>query len=285
MSHPARTLDDYLSDIINHSIKQDLEHLGYSDILGFFNAFYRWVEMVEQGKPSEAIKEIESWNLPGGVTVLIVYHLKERFHHFHFPETPEPESSAPAGSVMYLDGEYERLKQSHPPDLYAQNDPSEESRLARQVLIGHYIAKDAMDLILKRAIAEGEKEAAIEMRARQSEREQIQATVDETIQAAIAAAGVKRNPEFTLNRQVLALGYILKHLGVKNIDKTAQADFVEFLINKTNKDIYDTLRELDDRLLHKEGQDAEYVAARFRKLGLETLADEIENTLRQKRGM
>lgn len=287
-SDPSLTLDYYLANPNNHSIKADLEDLGCSDILEFFHRFYRWIDYVKEGRPSEAIKEIEASFQPGGVTVLIIYHLRERFRKFSLPSfgsTGEAEAKAPEGSLMYLDSEYERWKAAYPPDIYAHDDPSDVSRIARERLWGHYHTIKFLDDMVTKMLKEGEEKRAVELQTRQSERELMQTQIEDIVQKALAATGVKKNPEFTLNRQVLALGYMLHALGVRNIDKSVQANFIEFLINKTNKDVYDALRELEDRLLHREGKDAEYVIARFKELGLDDLASKIEQDLKRKRGL
>jgi len=286
-SDASRTLDYYLSNPNNHSIKTDLEELGCSDILEFFHRFYRWIDYVKEGRPSEALQEIEESFQPGGVTVLIIYYLRSRFRGHTLPSlgSTRGEAEAPEGSLMYLDSEYERWKAVYPPDIYAHDDPSDVSRVARERLWGYYATDKALDDMLTKMLKEGEEKHAFELQIRQSERELMQNQMQETVQAALAAAGVKRNPEFTLNRQVLALGYMLQALGMRNIDKITQASFVEFLINKTNKTIYDALRELDDCLLKNDGNDAEYVIARFKALGLDELASKIKQDLQQKRGV
>jgi len=286
-SHLSRTLDYYLADINNHRIRDDLEHLGHPDILAFFHRFYQWIDLVEQGKPSEALKEIEVYAEPGGLTVLILYHLRAKFRGDPLPSFPAApiETTAPEGSLFYLDNEYERWKQSYPPDIYAQDDPSELSRAARTQLWGHYMVTEVIDNMITKLVREGEKKRALELQIEQAAQASAHSQVEEIVHAVLAASGTRRNPEFTLNRQVLALGYILQALKVRNIDKIKQANFVEFLINKTNKTIYDALRELDDCLLKNDGKDVEYVSAKFKELGLDELASKIEQDLKQKRGV
>lgn len=276
---PAKTLDDYLQDVSNHSIKDDLEHLGSTNVLGFFLLLDRLVALVRQGKPSEAVRNVEALNMPGGVTVLTLYHLREKIAP-HRVALPGLENETPDGSVMVLDKEFERWKALYPPDIYAQNDPDDTSREARQILWCHYAAMEGLDILIRKAIAEGEAKRALEIEIRQSERDRMEASINQIVQAAIAEAGIKRNPEYTLNRQVLALGFMLKHLGVRKIDKSKQAKFIEFLIGKTYKDIYDKLRELEDRVIHRKGEDAHYVINQFRELELEDISKEIEDILK-----
>lgn len=94
----------------------------------------------------------------------------------------------------------------------------------------------------------------------------------------VTEAGM-RNPEFTTKRQVLALYYMLKQLGVKHIDKTVQARFIEFLTGKNNKSIYDSVREVDDIIFIKGGEDARYVREWFEKLGLTEIVNELDAML------
>jgi hypothetical protein len=50
-------------------------------------------------------------------------------------------------------------------------------------------------------------------------------------------------------------------------------------VGKTYKDIYDLLRELEDSVLHRNGDDARYVMALFKELGLMDIADKIQQIL------
>ena len=79
------------------------------------------------------------------------------------------------------------------------------------------------------------------------------------VESKILSDPSKKNSEFTTNRQVLALSFMLKHLGIKDIDKTVQAKFIMFLIGKNYKKIYDSVREADDIVFIKGGEDARYI--------------------------
>jgi hypothetical protein len=91
-----------------------------------------------------------------------------------------------------------------------------------------------------------------------------------------------RNPKFTTKRQVFVLYYMLKHLGLKNVDKTVQARFIEFLTGKNYKKIYDSVREVDDLIFIKGGEDARYVREWFEKLGLTEIVKELDAMLGKK---
>lgn len=281
MSDLARTLDFYLTDdISNQAIKDDWEGLGYQNVLGFFHLFYRWIDLIAAGQPLEAIAQLESLNLPGGVTALIAYHLLRKFRSTPMPGFPPPELGPNETSLLQLDREYERLKQLYPPDIYAQDDPSDVSRSARFQLWGHYMVEDVVYKMLERAIKESEAKRAFENQIRQSEQERMREDVEKIAQEVLKSVKQpKQNPEFTTNRQVIALGFILRRLGVSNIDKKVQGNFIEFLTGKNNKEIYDRVRELDETVYNKSGKDAEYVSAWFQKLGLTDLAKEIDSLL------
>jgi hypothetical protein len=135
--------------------------------------------------------------------------------------------------------------------------------------------------MLDKITKEVEEKRNIELRARQDERERLEKEFLPQIQKAVSsAAGItKKNPEFTTNRQVLALCFMLKHLGVKNVDKTVQAKFIEFLTGKTYKDIYDGVREVEDRIYKKDGKDAEYIKDWFQKLELSEVVNDIDVAL------
>lgn len=285
MSDLARTLDFYLTDdISNQTIKSDLEELGFSkDILGFFDVFYGWIDLVAGGQPLKAIAELESFNLPGGVTVLIAYHLWRKFRSTPMPGFPPPETGPNEAALLQLDREYERLKQLYPPDIYAQDDPSDVSRSARFTLWGHYMVEDVVYGMLERAIKEGEEKRAFENQIRQSEQERMREEVERIAQEVLKSVKQpKQNPEFTTNRQVIALGFMLRKMGVSNIDKKVQGNFIEFLTSKNNKEIYDRVRELDQTVYNKSGKDAEYVIEWFEKLGWSDLVNEIRQLLSKK---
>jgi hypothetical protein len=89
------------------------------------------------------------------------------------------------------------------------------------------------------------------------------------------------NNEFTLNRQILAITYLLKKSGIKNIDHTTTARFIQFITNREtniteikNTRIY---RELRNTLAKQKQtpKDMDYVVEQFKKLGLENIVNEL----------
>lgn len=283
MSDLVRTLDFYLTDdISNQTIKDDLEGLGSSNVLGFFRLIYSLIDLVNAGQPLKAIAQLESLNLPGGVTVLIAYHLWRKFRREPMPGFPPEEPGPNEAALLVLDREYERLKQLYPPDIYAQDDPSDVSRSARATLWGHYMVEDVVYRMLENAIKEGEEKRAFENQIRQSEQERMREEVERIAQEVLKSVKQPRqNPEFTTNRQVIAVGFMLKALGVTNIKKSTQANFIEFLTGKTNKEIYSRVGH-ETNVYNRENRDGEYVRDWFMQLGLTDIAKEIDDLLSKK---
>lgn len=86
----------------------------------------------------------------------------------------------------------------------------------------------------------------------------------------------KMNREFTTKRKVLAIDYMLRHLGIKNVTKKTRADFIQFLIDRNHKEITNSL---DDSTLLSErnGTTAEFLRNWFEKLGLSEIVKDIES--------
>ncbi|HXM50242.1 MAG TPA: hypothetical protein VN956_20540 [Pyrinomonadaceae bacterium] len=280
----AKSLDDYLLDVGNQTIYQELERIGLTP-LPFFDLFYKLIDLVKQGKPSQALEELNEITpfQAGGLRLFVLNCIRENLRDYISLAAGWSKDTEHESALFVIDKEYDEVAKRFPPDLFPDDPDNSISDRARQEVAQSQMVHKLLGEMIKRdwdKAREREKlEQEIELRARQDEREKLETTINETVQAAIAAASPKRNPEHTLNRQVLALGFILKRLNVQNIDKSDQARFVEFLIGKTYKDIYDNLRELDDRVLHRKGEDARFVIAQFEKLGLNDIAKEIEETL------
>jgi hypothetical protein len=92
-------------------------------------------------------------------------------------------------------------------------------------------------------------------------------------------AGESENKDFTTRRQVLAIYFIFNELGVRNIDKTVQARFIQFLTNKNQSNIYKILsnpfKGLDESNT-KIKDDLLYVKNLFDELGLSQLSKKID---------
>jgi hypothetical protein len=279
MSNNVKDLDSYLSDPFNQRIYPDLEIFGF-DAVKFFDFFYRLVGFMEENKPSAVIQALDEQNWQGGLRLYIIYFLREKYStgFAGVLDMLPTNDNRPEASLFIIDKEYERLEKLFPLDIFIPDDAPISDR-ARGVVAIHKISGEAVEAILKKGMEEAERERAIELRARQDERERIEQTQLKVTQEVLTVMKQQRkSPEFTTARQVLAVSYMLKQLGMKNIDKKAQADFIEFLTGKTHRDIYDRVR---DPLLvyHKANQDAEYVKKWFQRLGLAEIVKNIEADL------
>lgn len=279
-----KTLDDYLLDVGNQTIFQEIERIGLKP-LPFFDLLYSLIDLVKQGKPSQAVEQLDTIEVfrRGGLRLYMLHCIRDALSDPIGVVVGWTLNNEYDAALFVIDKEYDEAAKNFPPDLFPDDTENSISDRARQEVASSQMIHKLLGGMIKKdwdKAREREKlEEEIELRARHDERKKLEATINETVQAAIAAANPKRNPEHTLNRQVLALGFILKHLHIQNIDKSDQARFVEFLIGKTYKDIYDTLRELEDRVLHRKGEDAKYVIARLKELGLNNIALEIEEIL------
>jgi hypothetical protein len=191
-----------------------------------------------------------------------------------WPDTT-PEEVPPAFQV--IDAEYERLEKLYPPDLF----PSYEgihAKASSAVARGELTTSVLLNM-LQNMVKKAEAKRAHELEIRQDERERIakeQIRIGrEVLKAARAQA---RNPEFTINRQVIAVCYLLNSLGV-TANNSEKARFIEFLTDKNQKEIYKRVLAIDDTVYNLEGKDAQYVRDWFVKLGLTELAKEIDDLL------
>jgi hypothetical protein len=269
-----RDLEFYLSDhTLNISIHQGFEEIGVKEQLAGFKTFYRLLNLVKEGKTLEAIGRINSVE-SGGFQLFLTYYLRERIREdARVIDNPQNTTAA----LHLLDKEYSRLEKLFPPDIIMLNPDSIDER--SQYAVGlHELSKEAVNRMVDKMMKEAEEKQNIELRARQDERERLEQTLIPQIQNAVMSASSKKNPEFTTARQVLAVSYMLKRLGMKNVDKKTQADFIEFLTNKTHREIYDRVR---DSLLvyNRDNKDAEYVKDWFQRLGLTEIVNDMDADL------
>lgn len=284
MSETARTLDQYLSDPYNQGIIQDLEQINI-DPLAFFPLFYDLVNLQDQGKPSEILKILDLYDFQGGMRLYVLNRLLGKLRNeigVVAGFSSDSLSDHQQASLYLLDKEYSRVHTEFPPDLFASND--NQSDRARVQVAATEMSVTVIGNMLKRAFEEAreraERDETVELRARQDERQRIeQEQLRIAHEVAAAVKGKPKNPEFTTNRQVIALGFMLKRLGVKNIDKTVQAAFIEFLTGKNKKEIYDRVRELNLTIFTNKSADGRYVQDWFEKLGLEDMAKQLEMLL------
>ena len=277
-----KDLEFYLSDnSYNIQLQQSLELTGITKQVDFFKLFYDFLHLIESGQTLTAISHINALN-SGGFELFLVYFLRERIRH-DYDRPDSPPTNAMNAALHLLDGEYERLAKLFPPDPLAPAPQTMDEACLRQVGI-HEFSKKMINDWVDKMMKEAEEKRNIELRAIQSERERLEKEFLSQIQNVVSASAdkSKRNPEFTTNRQVIALSYLLKHLQVKNVDKTVQANFIEFLTGRNNKDIYDKVRNLDTTIYNKGGEDARYVKGWFEKLGLVEIANEIDTVLGKK---
>jgi len=154
----------------------------------------------------------------------------------------------------------------------------------RQIYINAIIESDKLSLV--ESFDEEDKELhltfnkkckkAIEIIDFEIENSPKQITLEQNIEK---ISGESENKEFTTKRQVLAIYFIFNELGVKNIDKTVQARFIQFLTNKNQSNIYKILsnpfKGLDESNT-KIKDDLLYVKNLFDELGLSQLSKKID---------
>jgi hypothetical protein len=92
---------------------------------------------------------------------------------------------------------------------------------------------------------------------------------------------IKRNPEFTTARQVLAVHYLLRHAKAPNVNKTEIARFIEFLTGKNYDSIYKKVREPLKLKDNEAKKDLEFVKGYFLKLELPEVVRMIDNEIAQ----
>jgi len=85
----------------------------------------------------------------------------------------------------------------------------------------------------------------------------------------------------TTARQVLVMYYLFKTLKVENVDKTKQRDFINFLINKTDRTVYDFIRTAPDitSKLSTLLSDLKFIKPLFEKMKLFDIAQMIEDAI------
>jgi hypothetical protein len=278
-----KNLEFYLSDhSFNTQLHESFERVGFSKPVAVFEVFYDLLRLIKSGQTLAAIDKIQVFK-SDGLAFYFVYYLRERLRDDEHEAAPT--DNALNAALHLLDKEYERLEKLLQPDPipFAITSESLVERAIGEVSLHEFSKKFVNDMVDK-MMKEAEEKQNIVLRAKQEERERLEREFLPRIQEAVAAATnkSKKNPEFTTNRQVLALGYMLKHLGVKNVDKTVQANFIEFLTDKNNKDIYDRVRSFDTTIYNKGGEDARYVKDWFEKLGLTEIVKEIDMMLDKK---
>lgn len=283
-------LDHYLSDPFNVRIYNNLENLAFFKPLPFFKFFYALVALLEAGKSQSVIDHINRLNLTDGLKTFIIFHLLDKYRSI-FPEAQESLETPPAGSLLLLEKEYQRLEGLAPTKLedmiFEAQHESPDIRAWALVALDK-MSNEMVGKMLRKMWDEAQEkrelEERAEMRGRAAERERIDQTILQEIRnnALLSVGAGKKNPEFTTNRQVIALCYMLKYLQVKNVDKTVQAQFIEFLTGKNYKKIYDSVREVDDLVYLKNGEDAKYVKEWFEKLGLTEIVKDLGAMLDKK---
>jgi hypothetical protein len=272
---PSNDLDSYLSDPFNQGIHEDLEELGL-DSLKFFNFFYRLAALIDEGHPSKVIQELDAQAVDGGARLYVLHLLRELKYGRLAGIVGPPADVEP--SMFVIDKEYERVEKLFPPEMFPVENPSLSDGFCHAVGKDQFI-NQAMGRMINGMMEKAEHERAIKLQARQEEREHLEQTASQMVLEVLKAVKQPhQNPEFTTNRQVLAIGLMLKALGVTDTKKTTQADFIQFLTGKTNKEIY---KRVGDELIayNRAGQDGEYVRDWFVRLGLNDLAKEIEDLL------
>jgi len=280
---PKKDLDDYIADPFNQSLFQDLEEFEWQpNALDFFKWFYELVGFIDNGKPSAVLQNLDAHKLDGPFRLWLVYQLRNKFRDpFSRAWSTGDENLPPAFHV--IDTEYERLEKLYPPDVFAgAGDDSIHAKASAAVGRGKMINELLVNMV-KKHIQEGEEKAKLEaeitLRVRQEERERLQTELSNMAHEVLKSLKQpKQNPEFTTNRQVIALCYLLQAVGVE-ANSSEQSRFIEFLTNKTNKEIYKRVLAIDSTVYNLDGKDAIYVRDWFNKLGLSKLAKKIDEIL------
>jgi len=283
MTTSAATLDDYLSDPHNQAIYQDIEEIGFKP-LEFFNFFYRLVDLVKEGKGTQAIQELEGCE--GGIRLYLLFSIRERLRDSMGKIAGWTVDDSYEASLFLIHKEYDETVKICPPDIFPPDPDNSIHDRARRAVAINSMTREVIGIRLKQIIEESraraERDEAIELRARQDERERL-----EKAQSGLVADILKtvkqprQNPEFTTNRQVIAVGLMLKALGATSIKKTTQANFIEFLTGKTNKEIYSRVGD-ETTVYNRNNSDGEYVRDWFIQLGLTDIAKEIDDLLSKK---
>lgn len=106
---------------------------------------------------------------------------------------------------------------------------------------------------------------------------------------ATSSEGILQNREHTRHRKVLAMYYIFRHLNLSQTGLyTEKAKFIEFLIGRNYKNIYDSIRNPLLTPKEKKGkkskyriEDLEYVRPFFEELGLTEIIKMIEDDIKE----
>jgi hypothetical protein len=273
-----KDLDDYIADPFNQNLLQDFNEFEWTiQVIDFFEWFYELVALIEKCKPSAVLQNLDAHKLDGPLRLWVVYHLQNRFRDSMRAAWPDATPEALPAAFQVIDAEYERLEKLYPPDMFPSYEgihATASSAVARGKMV-----TDLLVNMLQKMVTEADEKRVRELEIRQDERERItreQIRVGrEVLKAAKAQA---RNPEFTINRQVIAVCYLLKSLGV-TANNSEKARFIEFLTDKNQKEIYKRVLAIDDTVYNLEGKDALYVRDWFLKLGLTELAKEIDDVL------
>ena len=264
-------LDSHLSDPFNARVYESLD--GIYDPLDFFELLQRLLNLASTGEPLSAVQEVNNLNVSNSIKLFVMYFTCEkvrcRLEVFSLGKDVAAEEAMRA-SLPLMEKEYERLKASTAGvgfselSLILSEDANER---ARGVVALDEVLSPWVRGIGERSFREGVEQAVhdeiIESKARQSEREQLETLVVELRE---------KLPNFTTNRQVLALQLMLENLRAK-ANKSERARFIEFLTSKNWKEIYSRLNST--LVFANDGQDAAYVKAFFHELGL----TEIEESL------
>jgi hypothetical protein len=286
-ANKSEKLDNYLSDPLNLRIYQNLEQLAFFKPLWFFKFFYELVALLEEGKSQAILDRLNELNLTDGLKTFVIFHLLDKYIDL-LPGVQPSIETAPPGSLFLLEQEYQRLESlgpDKPEYMFFYVDSESPDIRARAIVSVNKVSNEAVEKMMRKMWDEAEEKREIErlaeMRGREAERERIDQTILQEIRS-MAAGRANKNPEFTTNRQVIALCYMLKHLQVKNVDKTVQAQFIEFLTGKNYKKIYDSVREADQLVYLKNGEDAKYVKEWFEKLGITEIVKDLAAMLDRK---
>ncbi len=95
-----------------------------------------------------------------------------------------------------------------------------------------------------------------------------------------------KRKQFTTNRQCLALHYLFKAAGVKNVDNTAKANFAQFLLCKelnalqiSNTNIYKSMNQPLKENNNTNIENLKFVKKFFQSVDLQNVAQEIQNEI------
>ena len=87
------------------------------------------------------------------------------------------------------------------------------------------------------------------------------------------------NDEFTMNRQVMAMYFLLKYIKIENVDNTNKAKFIEFLTQKNYSNIYRKIRNPFEGNLKWMIKDLNYIRKFFENLKLSEVVKMIDKKI------